>query len=202
MIAVITTTGNTIHPGTAADIVAMNRVTPLHELIHAMEISNGDLCDRLIGAIESTLHVPAITRIGLAEADMRFPPDAFTRLKAHGKDIVAANYWQRQQRKWAASMSGSDGVSSAGKTGLQRVLSCGCGVMLISKWVLSEMPLPWFSRPWIPHQREHMKPDTYFCTHAGVEVWVDHDLSQAVAHVGEVSFGVTATRYATTGIIV
>lgn len=201
MIAVITPTGTTMHPGTAADLIAMSRATEPTELIHAMEISNGNLCDRLMGAIQQVIADPKVTHIGIVEADMRFPPYAFAWLLGRSKDVVAANYWQRQQRNWVASMSGVDHVSSLDKVGLQRVLSVGCGVMLIRKRVFEEMSLPWFSTPWVPHLARHIGPDVYFCINSKKEIWIDHDLSQDVEHVGEVRFGVTSTRYATTGAV-
>jgi hypothetical protein len=126
------------------------------------------------------------------DSDMRFPDDTVDRLLAADQDIVAANCVMRTMSElWVARANGEN-VSSVGRTGLQRVDSVGCGVMLIKLSVFDTLPRPWFSTPFTG--QEHLGEDVYFCQQAraeGFHVWIDHDLSQAVRHTGSVELGVS-----------
>jgi hypothetical protein len=82
-------------------------------------------------------------------------------------------------------------VSSKGKTGLERVTSIGCGVMLVKRHVFEKIERPWF---WFENLKNHklLGEDVYFCVKAhdfGFETWVDHDLSNEIGHVGSYTYG-------------
>ena len=83
-------------------------------------------------------------------------------------------------------------MSSKGKTGLERVGSTGLGCMLIETQVFKNIEQPWFPITWVKDSRDYKIEDGNFFEKveaAGIEVWVDHDLSQEVFHVGKYHYG-------------
>jgi hypothetical protein len=67
----------------------------------------------------------------------------------------------------------------------------GCGVMLISKQTLTSMPKPWFFFELLP-ENKLLGEDIYFCIKAkdaGIDTYIDHDLSQEIGHVGNYTYG-------------
>lgn len=134
------------------------------------------------------------------DADMRFPKNTIDRLIKHNKPIVGVNAttrsipvkataknleidFDRKENHWKP-------VSSKGKTGLERVTSIGCGVMLVKREVFEKTPRPWFWFENLPGEKL-LGEDVYFCIKAfdaGFETWVDHDLSNEIGHVGRYTF--------------
>lgn len=132
------------------------------------------------------------------DTDMRFPKDTLTRLLAHKKPIVAANYATRRLPvDTVAFQLGEDNVWSTlhtkpESTGLEKVTAVGMGVMLTDTKVYREMEAPWFSITYHPNTHEYSGEDIYFCYKAnslGYDILIDHDLSKEVKHVGDFEFG-------------
>lgn len=127
------------------------------------------------------------------DSDMRFPKGSLDKLLAVDADIAAANYVMRTMPElWVARKDGAN-VSSVGRTGVERVDSVGCGVMLVKMEVFAYLPQPWFSTPW--NGSDHIGEDVFFCQKARsvrFSVCIDHDLSQAVRHTGSIELGVPA----------
>lgn len=120
------------------------------------------------------------------DSDMSFPPDTAKRLLAHNLDIVGANCKQRVVDQTTVR-KGDKFISSKDKTGLEEVDTLGFGVTLIKTNVFKKLPLPWFDMPWDEKEEKHVGEDVYFCTTArrlGYRIWVDHDLSQDIGHLG------------------
>ena len=49
-----------------------------------------------------------------------------------------------------------------------------------------------FCFQYVPKYREPLREDCYFCLRAGAhgfDVWIDHDLSQEIKHVGTFGYG-------------
>lgn len=134
------------------------------------------------------------------DADMRFPKDTIERLLAHDKPICGVNATTRtfptkptaknlkvdieaKTNQWIP-------IVSKGKTGLEKVTSIGCGVMLVKREVFENTPAPWFWFYQIPGNRV-LGEDVHFCVaaqDAGYETWVDHDLSNQIGHIGQYTF--------------
>ena len=58
--------------------------------------------------------------------------------------------------------------------------------------VFKGIAYPWFDTPWIEENEKHIGEDTFFCVRckeAGIPIYVDHDLSWEVRHIGEHEFG-------------
>lgn len=126
------------------------------------------------------------THILWLDADMTFPRDAAIRLLAHDKEIVAANYVSRTGRPRPTAMAGGLWVFSRDATGLEQVDHVGMGVFLMKTSVAQNLPHPRF---WYSTDTE--TEDVYFCRllkAAGHDIWVDHDLSKEVGHVGQYTY--------------
>jgi GT2 family glycosyltransferase len=135
------------------------------------------------------------------DADMRFPKDTIERLIKADKDIIGVNATTRTipvkatAKNLQVNLEDKTNtwlpVNSKGKTGLERVTSIGCGVMLVKKEVFKKTPQPWFWFYQLPGNKV-LGEDVHFCVtaqDAGFETWVDHDLSQEIGHVGSYTYG-------------
>lgn len=130
------------------------------------------------------------------DSDMRFPKNALVKLMAHGKDIVAANYVRRQiPPKPVAFLDDYDDTvllyTTPESTGLQEVVGVGMGVMLTTVNVFRQLSEPWFGLHWNVGKKAYGGEDTWFARTArehGFKVFVDHDLSQHVEHLGEFKY--------------
>lgn len=134
------------------------------------------------------------------DADMRFPKDTITRLIAHDKPIVGVNATTRSipvrptaknlEIDFEKEVNHWRSVDSKGKTGIERVTSIGCGVMMVKREVFEKTPQPWFWFEVLPGDKL-LGEDVYFCVKAGdagFDTWVDHGLSNEIGHVGSYTF--------------
>jgi len=125
---------------------------------------------------------------------MRFPPNLLERLLSHDKDVVACNYATRRLPVKTVAFSDFAElkcVYSGDKTGLEEVDAVGMGAMLIKTEIFKKLPLPWFSISYLPSGNMYIGEDIYFCKLAqanGMKVYVDHDLSKDVKHIGVMEF--------------
>lgn len=128
------------------------------------------------------------------DSDMRFPPYLLERLLSHGKDVVACNYATRRLPVKTVAFSDFAELKciySSDKTGLEEVDAVGMGAMLIKTEIFKKLPLPWFSISYLPSGNMYIGEDIYFCKLAqanGIKVYVDHDLSKDVRHIGVMEF--------------
>lgn len=126
--------------------------------------------------------------------DMRLPMDTLMGLIRHDKDIVAANCARKElwpTRPTARGFKGECVYTRKRSTGLEEVDSIGTGVMLINTRVLKAMPQPWFAEVWKPETETVTGEDVYFCEQArkhGFKVYIDHDISKGVVHMGSFEF--------------
>lgn len=131
------------------------------------------------------------------DSDMTFPKDVFHRLYAHDLDFVACNYVQRAipSKPNAVTLDMKACYTRPESTGLEEIRSVGLGVALIKTSVFNDMPPPWFDTYWYQKegQEEHamIGEDVFFCSkvqHSGKKVFVDHDLSREIGHLGTIEF--------------
>ena len=126
------------------------------------------------------------------DSDQTFPPDVFNQLLARGKEVIGCNIALKTLPSAPTVRSYKEGdpfgqfVYSNGKTGVERVWRMGFGVMLIDMKIFKEVPEPWFIVGW-SQDTGAVGEDWYFCEQlekAGIELWVDHDASLKVGHLG------------------
>lgn len=150
----------------------------------------------LLPEMRNTLAKAAIglgaTHILWLDNDMVFPEDMIERLYRHGKPIVGANYCQRKEPcKPVAARDGYWVYTEEDSTGLEKVDFVGMGAMLVETEVYKHLPEPWHTLGWNPGKECVVGEDVYFCRMAakiGAEVYIDHDLSKEIQHVGYRNF--------------
>lgn len=126
------------------------------------------------------------THILWLDADMTFPPDAALRLLKHDLDVVAANYVTRVPPSRPTASREGQRISSRNVAGLEPVDHVGMGVFLMKTAVAESLTRPrfWYSTP-------TETEDVYFCRllrAAGRAIYIDHDLSKEVGHVGQYTY--------------
>lgn len=129
------------------------------------------------------------THVLFLDDDMRIPMHTLMMFLAHKKDIIAANC-ARKELPPRSTAKGWDDMcvwTKKSSTGLEKVKSVGTAVMLINTDVLKKMDQPWFCEDPVREIGE----DVYFCNKAreiGFDIWIDHDLSKDVVHMGGFEF--------------
>jgi hypothetical protein len=137
------------------------------------------------------------THILFIDSDMTFPQDMVQRLLKHDKEIVAANCARRRMPTGPTAQNYDENgkripvYTMPDSTGLEEVGSIGTGIMLIKREVFEGMSEPWFDMPW-QTTRGYMGEDVFFCKKAqelGYKVYIDHDVSHEIGHIGSFEFG-------------
>lgn len=134
------------------------------------------------------------THILWIDSDMSFPHDMLERLLSHRVDFVGINAsMRRPPYKTTVKINDTDLlVTNKDSTGLEKVQSCGLGVVLHTTAVLKRLKKrPWFSFEYLSRKDIHRGEDYFFCKkvkRAGFEIFVDQDLSKQVGHIGEFVF--------------
>jgi hypothetical protein len=188
MILVATTTRDAITAGTTGDLIRLLRRHPDAKFMAAIGIYISNLRQQCATLALQT----GASHLLFVDADMRFPEDTIDRLVAWDVDLVGANYVQRTIPEWWTARKDGASVSSVGRTGHQCVDFVGFGVMLISRELFETLERPWFDTPY--EGGTHVGEDVSFCRKVratGLDVWIDHDLSQQVRHQGTIEWGVS-----------
>lgn len=128
------------------------------------------------------------THLFSLDDDMVFPPDILQSLLARRLPVVGANYVMKDQEnaKFVASDADGNRISSQGKTGVEEVARLGMGVTLIEMAAIKHVPAPHFEVLW--NKNGYISEDNYFCDKLraqGVKIYVDHDASKNIGHVGD-----------------
>ena len=133
------------------------------------------------------------------DADMRFPKDTIMRLLRHQKDIIGVNATTRTEPVMPTAKKlniGADGsctwlpIYSNSFSGISQADGIGCGVMMIKASVFAKLQEPYFYFEQLPDNKI-LGEDIYFCIKAkdaGIDTWVDHDLSMEIKHIGQYTY--------------
>lgn len=133
------------------------------------------------------------------DSDMTFPPETFHQLQSHGKPMAGANYVKRSVPTTPVTTGLNDKFvkTDPDTEGLEEVKHTGFGVLLMHIGVFKKVEQPWFDTVWIekkdePGKLELMGEDVFMFGkirhHLNLKPWIDHDLSQAVTHIGEFEY--------------
>jgi hypothetical protein len=125
--------------------------------------------------------------------DMQFPADAFDRLLARNLPVVAANYCRKIPGQAMAVSAGLDLqiMTSQGRSGVEEIGRMALGLALVDMRVVKHVPAPRFEIRWDDSVQMCCSDDVYFSDKLrahGVKIYVDHDLSQHVYHIGDFPF--------------
>lgn len=184
-VAICTPTREYVHGGFTYDLVQLIKKDPDNVFL----ISFGTIIGNNRTLLVDQARMQLVSHILFIDSDMRFPANTIERLVAHDKDIVAANCKQRTQDQWTARVNG-EFISSVGKEGIEKVDTVGFGVMLIKLEVFLKIEKPYFANPY--DGVKLIGEDVFFCEMAhrkDIDIFIDHDLSQDVKHIGSVELG-------------
>jgi hypothetical protein len=144
-------------------------------------------------SLESALH-QGCTHALFVDTDQTFPRDLCHRLMAWKKPVVACNIALKvlpsfpTARARGATAFGVPITSEAPKTGLEKVWRVGAGIMLVDLSILKNVPKPWFEIHYSAKNEQFVGEDWFFVGRleaAGIDVYIDHELSRQVGHVGQ-----------------
>lgn len=143
------------------------------------------------------------------DSDQRFPANSLEVLQARQAPVIGTNATTRREpilptalnleikREMLAGKAEGEPyqvwskVESRGKSGIEQVTAVGFAVTLISKDVFAKVPRPWFDIIWTDHGNV-IGEDVAFCVKCmenDIPVYVDHDLSMHIGHIGVKTFG-------------
>ena len=127
------------------------------------------------------------------DCDMSFPGDLIHRFLDRGKDFISANCTTRKFPvvQVAHTLSGEP-MESRGKTGVQEAQHTGLACAMINCEPLKRLQQPLFLMDWIPAQQKYCGEDVYFTqklAQIGVRIYIDHDISPKVKHIGTYHYG-------------
>ena len=135
------------------------------------------------------------------DSDMIFPGWTFHHLFKQDKPIIGANYARRRDPHAPVTFktivpNGAEDehklcYTEKDSTGLEEVDAIGFGVVLVQAQVFNEMKTAPFRVLDDEMSRLRVGEDVYFCQLAksvGLPIYIDHDLSQHVRHIGTQEF--------------
>jgi hypothetical protein len=125
--------------------------------------------------------------------DMMFPHDVVEQMLVHDAAIVTANYRKKNFRQVVGVCQGLDGnmIDSTGKSGTEIIGWMGGGLFLVDLEKIKHIHAPHFEVVWCPEREDYYDQDNYFSAKLrqhGVDILLDHDLSQSVKHIGDYLF--------------
>jgi hypothetical protein len=197
-IAVCTPARDMVHTMFTYDLVNMvaNHTLNTNDAI-SLKISQGTLIANQRAELCLDAMREKCTHVLFIDSDMRFPQNMIERLLQHDVDIVATNCARRRMPTGpTAQLYKENGerelvYTMPETTGLQEVGSVGMGVMLIKANVFAKLAEPWFETPWRHDKRGYIGEDVFFCKkarEAGFKIWIDHDVSKEIGHIGMFEF--------------
>jgi len=157
----------------------------------------------------STALLQDCTHILFLDDDMRFPMDTIAKLFLADKDVIAANCTTKTfpAKATAVGLDGEFLLTKEKSTGLEKCQSVGAAVMMVKAEVFKSMMMPWFNFEFKdePRMFDPLKSlddnkmsvvgeDIYFCRNLikqGYDIWIDHDVSKMVCHIGDWPYGHT-----------
>jgi len=142
------------------------------------------------------------------DSDQRFPADTLEILQARQVPICGVNATTRREPILPTALNlkieremlnGKPGepkqvwhkVESRGKKGVEQVTAVGFAVTLVNREVFEKIPRPWFDVIWTDHGNV-IGEDVTFCVRCmenDIPVYVDHELSMHIGHIGVKTFG-------------
>lgn len=147
--------------------------------------------------LNKALEVPC-THLLFVDTDQVFPHFTLHQLLAHKKPVVVANVATKKfpcsttARKFSSTNHKGEVVYSGnGQEGVERVWRAGAGVMLLDLFYFQRIPRPHFGITWCPEIDDFEGEDWFLCRVCDkydIPIFVDHDLSKHVGHVGKVIY--------------
>lgn len=134
------------------------------------------------------------THLMFLDDDMQFDPSVLDILLGRRQAIVTTNYLIKTEpaRDFVAvTLDGNRLPTKAESVGIEPVAYSGFGVSLIEVEVFKRTTQPWFMPDFNAEKSEYTTEDNPFfrrAREAGFTVYVDHDASKLVSHMGTKSW--------------
>lgn len=134
--------------------------------------------------------------------DMAFEPGAVRLLmdsiretqpdSIYPRAAVACNYVRKSKHpEWVAVRDGYIVSSDVPATGVERVDSAGMGLFLLDLDAVRHLAPPHFSVMWDHDAGCYIGEDVAFCRRlrsAGIDIFINHDASRMVRHIGDFAY--------------
>jgi hypothetical protein len=136
------------------------------------------------------------THLLFLDSDLTFPETALDQLLFWNKPVVGVNYVMKviptvpTTRKWKNG-KWEFVVTTKKSKGLEEVQRMPTGMMLMEMGIFEQVEQPWFAFKWCGVEDKYQGEDWTFCEaieEAGIPMYVDHELSWRIGHVGNFSF--------------
>lgn len=131
------------------------------------------------------------THLLCIDDDMAFSADTVQSLLSRDVDVVACNYVGKGTGKSLTHAINGEVLPSLDALGLQEVGWVGFGMILIKLDAIKNIPAPLFETRWMEERKDFVGEDFYFCGKVrahGVKIYVDHDASQNISHIGDFAY--------------
>lgn len=130
------------------------------------------------------------THIVWLDDDMTFEPETLEVVLGRRQDIVLTNYLIKCEPPdfVAVGLDGERVATRESSTGMQEILYSGFGFSVISTEVFKRTGQPWFLPYFNAEKSEYTTEDNPFFERAraaGFKVYLDHDASKLLGHVGQ-----------------
>ena len=137
------------------------------------------------------------THLIFIDTDQTFPSSTIRRLLFHKKPVVASNVCIKQIPTMPTARKFFEGrlepvFTTVESEGLEKVARIGTGIMMIDLSIMEKIPQPWFKVSWGADNADQYGEDWWFCMQLekqGITIYIDHDLSWEVGHIGSIEFG-------------
>ncbi len=191
-VALCIPSGDRWHAGFAMDVAKLTGYTPTQDPTLALAILNvkGSILPQVRATLAQQALAVGADYLFWLDSDMRFPKDTLLRLLAHQQNVVGGNYPTRQPPilPTAHNANGPVYTDEVAK-GLVPVDRLGFGCVLVKQEVFATMERPWFAFGYARSDDGYVGEDYYWFQKArekGYTIWLDHDLSQDLLHLGEI----------------
>lgn len=134
------------------------------------------------------------THLMFLDDDMIFEPNILEIMLGRRQQIVCTNYLIKTVECDSFVAVGLDGKrvpTTETSVGLQPIAYSGFGVSIFDTEVFKKIPQPWFLPDFDPESKGYTTEDNPFyrkAREAGLTVYLDHDASKLVSHIGRRSW--------------
>ncbi len=131
-----------------------------------------------------------MTHLMFLDDDMMFEPQVLDILLGRRQPIVCTNYLIKTEPASdfvAVDLKGKRLPTHEKSKGIQPILYSGFGVSLFELQVFKDIPQPWFAPDFLPEENSYTTEDLPMyrrARDAGYKVYLDHDASKLVTHLG------------------
>lgn len=184
---------DTVHTGFALSLSGIVKHLTENNVNHTILFNLGTVIAQQRNTLVQDALNEGATHILWLDSDMHVPVSTPTKLLGHNKHIVAASYSTRYAPFNTVAFTDPNDITCRldATRGLHKVWAVGMGCMLVDVKVYDYLGKPWHHYHYNKDIDNLSGEDIYFCnaaSSAGIDVYVDADLSQEIAHYGTKSF--------------